>query len=66
MFKKSNLRFCILTPNHFTKIDYCCSAVFYLITKVASISSGIYFGYLAVAGSFGGQVSFESTGFNTT
>ena len=45
-----------------TKLNYYCSVhVFYAIDKAASIYSIIYFGYSAIAGSFGGQVSFEST-----
>ena len=35
--------------------------VFYSINKATVIYSSIYFGYSTIAGSFGGQVSFEST-----
>ena len=35
--------------------------VIYSINKAASIYSSINFGYSVIAGSFGGQVSFEST-----
>ena len=49
-------------PQSLTKLNYYCSVhVFYAIDKAASIYSIIYFGYSAIAGSFGGQVSFEST-----
>ena len=48
-------------PQSLTKLNYYCSVhVFYAIDKAASIYSIIYFGYSAIAGSFGGQVSFES------
>ena len=43
MFKKhQKCVLCILTPNHLTKINFCCPTVFYSINKAASVSSGIY------------------------
>ena len=48
MFKKhQKCVFSILTPNHLTRIHYCCPTVFYSINKAASLSSGIYFGPLS-------------------
>ena len=52
---------CFDSQSH-TKINYCCFMhVIYSINKAASIYSSINFGYSVIAGSFGGQVSFEST-----
>ena len=63
IFNRLQIRvFCVMIHQSLTKINYCCTIHGFLsIKKTASINSSIYFGYIAIAASFEGPVSFEST-----